>query len=59
MLVCMAPQSRLRCPRARPRGHITTGREITRPGRGSGAFASPDTGRNTKGERRGDAALRS
>ena len=47
------------CPRARPRGHITTGREITRSGRGSGAFASPDTGRNTKGERRGDAALRS
>jgi len=56
---CLTPRSRLRCPRARPRRHITTGRETTRPGRGSGAFASPDTGQTTKNDHRGDAAARS
>ena len=42
--IAQAVQSRLQCLRARSRTHVTTGREITRLGRGSGAFASPDTG---------------
>ena len=42
--IAQAVQSRLPWMRARPRSHATTGREITRLGRGSGAFASPDTG---------------
>jgi len=46
--IAQAVQSRLQCLRARSRTHATTGRETPRLGRGSGVFASPDTGQRRR-----------